>query len=64
MKHSFGLDVLVCPRCHKRLSLVAVIHDRAEVRRLLQHLRIFSERIPIRPARGPPDDFLEAYDFG
>ena len=63
MKHSFGLDVLACPKCHKRLLLVAVIHDRKEIRRLLEHLRIFSEPIPIRPARPPPDDFVESYDF-
>jgi hypothetical protein len=63
MKHSFGLDVLGCPRCPKRLRLVAVLHDRAEVRRLLQNLRMWSDPIAIRPARAPPDDLPDGFDF-
>jgi hypothetical protein len=43
MKHSFGLDVLGCPKCKARLRLVAVIFDRAELRRRLQHLCLFSD---------------------
>jgi hypothetical protein len=65
MKHSFGLDVLGCPRpgCKGRLALVAVIFDRAEVKRLLEHLRLFTEPIPVQSARDPPDLWTEAYDF-
>ena len=65
MKHSFGLDVLGCPKpgCKGRLTLVAVLFDRAEVKRLLQCLRIFSDPIPVRTARDPPDLWTEAYDF-
>ena len=65
MKHSFGLDVLGCPRpgCKGRLALVAVIFDRAEVKRLLGHLRLFTEPIPVQSARDPPDLWTEAYDF-
>jgi hypothetical protein len=51
MRYSFGLDVLGCPRCKKRLKLVAVILDRAEVERLLESLHLWSDPIPIRPAR-------------
>lgn len=63
MKHSFGLDVLGCPKCKARLRLVAVILARSEVKRLLQHLNIWSDPIPVRRARDPPELFAEAYDF-
>ena len=62
MKHSFGIDVLSCRRCKGRLQLVAVILDRKEVRRLLQHLRIWSDPLPVHPARGPPDE-PESFEF-
>ena len=65
--HAFpvGLDVLGCPTagCKGRLTLVAVIFDHAEVKRLLQCLRMFSEPIPVRRARDPPELWTEAYDF-
>jgi hypothetical protein len=55
MKYSFGLDVLACPRCGDRLAFSAVLVDRREVRRLLEHLSIFNI-LPASPlARGPPD---------
>lgn len=65
MKHSFGLDVLGCPTaaCKGRLTLVAVIVDHAEVKRLLQHLHLFSDPIPVRRARDPPELWTESYDF-
>ena len=62
MKHSFGLDVLKCPRCDGWLQLVAVLHDREEVRRLLEHLYLWSEPKPLHPARGPPDAH-QTFDF-
>ena len=62
MKHSFGLDVLGCRCCGGRMRLVAVIHDRKEVRRLLQNLRVWSDPLPVHPARGPPDE-PETFDF-
>ncbi len=62
MKHSFGIDPLSCRSCKGRMALVAVIHDRKEVRRLLQNLRIWSDPLPVHPARGPPDD-VDSFDF-
>jgi len=44
------------------MRLVAVIHDRKEVRRLLQHLRVWSDPLPVHPARGPPDE-PDSFDF-
>lgn len=55
MRRSFGLDVLGCRSCGGRMRFVAVVLDRAEVRRLLCHLRCFSDPLPIHPARGPPE---------
>ena len=65
MKHSLGLDVLGCPRpgCKGRLTFVAVIFDRDEVKRLVAHLRLFTEPIPLQSAREPPELWTEAYDF-
>ncbi len=62
MRHAFGLDVLACPRCDARLRFVAVLHEREEVRRLLEYLYLWSEPRPIHPARGPPDAH-ETLDF-
>jgi hypothetical protein len=65
MKHTFGLDVLGCPHagCKGRLALVAVLFDRDEVERLLEHLRFFTDPIPVQKDRGPPELWTEAYDF-
>ncbi len=62
MRRSFGIDVLSCPRCKGRLRFVAVLFDGAEVKRLLAHLRCFSDPLPMHPARGPPQH-EETFDF-
>jgi hypothetical protein len=41
----------------------ALIFDHAEVKRLLTHLRLFSDPIPVRRARDPPELWTETYDF-
>ena len=46
MKRTWGLDVLVCPRCAGPMRLVAAIEDPAVARRILCHLGL--------PARAPP----------
>jgi hypothetical protein len=62
MRHSFGLDVLSCPRCKARLRFVAVVFDPAEVKRLLAYLHCFSDPLPVHPARAPPGH-EESFDF-
>ncbi len=62
MRRSFGIEVLSCPRCKGRLRFVAVLFDGAEVKRLLAHLRCFSDPLPMHPARGPPQH-EETFDF-
>jgi CTP:molybdopterin cytidylyltransferase MocA len=54
MRRSLGLDVLACPRCGGRLTLIALIDEPAVVRRVLQHLGLPTEVPEARPARAPP----------
>ena len=51
---SLGLDVLACPHCGGRLTLIALIDDPGVVRRVLQHLGLPTEVPEARPARAPP----------
>jgi hypothetical protein len=54
MQRTFGLDVLVCPRCGGRLRLMALIEEAAVIKRILNHLGLPAE-IPVPlPARAPP----------
>ncbi len=54
MERSFGFDVLACPRCAGRMTLVALIRDAAVVTRILRHLHL-PDAVPVlRPAREPP----------
>ncbi len=54
MPHSFGFDVLACPRCPGRLTLVALIQKTAVILRILRHLGLPDELPVMRPARDPP----------
>jgi hypothetical protein len=36
MRRAFGLDVLVCPRCGRRLRLLGTIEDHAAIRAILE----------------------------
>ena len=54
MRRSLGLDVLDCPRCGGRLTLIAVIDDPAVIRRVLRHLGLSTEVPEPQPARAPP----------
>jgi hypothetical protein len=62
MKRSFGISILSCARCKGWLRFVAVLFDRTEIKRLLQHLRMWSEPLPPHPARAPPE-YEESFDF-
>ena len=46
MKRTWGLSVLVCPRCAGPMRLVSVIAEERVARRILEHLGL--------PARAPP----------
>ncbi len=58
MRRSLGLDVLACPRCGGRLTLIALIEDPAVIERILRHLGLPTELPEARPARAPPGQLL------
>ena len=42
----YELDVMACPKCGSRMSVIAVIRDPAEIRKIIKCLE--------RHGRGPP----------
>jgi len=54
MRRSFGLDVLACPRCGGRLTLIALIADPVVIARFLRHQGLPHTIPEARPARPPP----------
>ena len=54
MRRSLRFDVLACPRCGGRLTLIALIDDPAVIRRMLLHLGLPTGVPEARPARAPP----------
>jgi len=57
MQRSFGFDVLACPHCSGRLTLVALIQAPAVIARILTHLGLPVDVPMIRPSRAPPLPF-------
>ena len=47
-------DVLKCPRCGSRRLMLAAITNGPTIRRLLAHLGLPTEPLPVTPAREPP----------
>ena len=63
LRHGFDIDALKCPRCASSMRVVAVVHDRDECRRYMEHAGIPTREdvptrawdpVPIDPL--PPDD--------
>jgi len=54
LKRVFAKDVLKCPRCGSRRHMLAAISDGRTIRRILAHLGLPTEPLPIAPAREPP----------
>ena len=54
MRRAFDLDVLACPRCGGRMSLIATIDDPRVIRKILGHLGLATEVPQPRPFRAPP----------
>jgi len=46
MKRTWGLDVLACPRCNGKMTVIALIDDERVARKILRHLGL--------PSRAPP----------
>jgi hypothetical protein len=60
MRRVFDLDVLRCPRCGSRMSVIATIEATDVLRKILGHLALPSEppaALPPRPPPPPPDLF-------
>jgi hypothetical protein len=53
MKRTFGLDVLRCPRCDRRMRVIATVTAPPTVRRILEHLGVRADPLPRAPARDP-----------
>ena len=54
LRLTFKVDVLVCPKCHGRLKLLALVREPSSVARFLTPLGAPLEPPPLAPARGPP----------
>jgi hypothetical protein len=53
MHRAFGIDVLACPNCGRRLRLIATLHDPAVIGKILAHLsRSGQSPGPAPPASG------------
>ena len=55
MKRVFAIDALICPRCGGPRKLIALLTDGLIVRKILSHLRLPTEPLPLAPARAPPE---------
>ena len=51
-QRGWSIDVRRCPRCDAPMQFKAVLTEREEVRRLLEHLYLWSHPMPLHPARG------------
>jgi hypothetical protein len=51
MKRTWGLAVLECPRCARKMRVLATITEPATVRRILEHLGAYADPLPRAPAR-------------
>jgi len=51
LQRTFRVDVLECPKCQKRLSIIAFITDVIVVGKILAHLRLPTASEPPRPSR-------------
>jgi hypothetical protein len=63
MRRSFGFDVLSCADCGGRIRLLAVILDRAALRKILSHIGLSCDPPTPTAARAPPECDLLFDDF-
>ena len=54
LRRVYLIDVLTCPTCRGRRTLLAAIHDPDSIRRILHHLGLPAEPPAVAPARPPP----------
>jgi hypothetical protein len=63
LRRSFGFDVHSCAECGGQMKLLAVILDRAVIRRILSHIGLPREPPTPAAARAPPEPDLLLDDF-
>jgi hypothetical protein len=56
MRRTWGLDVLACPKCHRRLRVMATITDPDVIGAILEHLNLALKPPPRAAARRPAWD--------
>ena len=54
MLRAFGFDLLTCPNCSSKMTLIACILERSAIRKILTHLALPDELPTLTPARPPP----------
>jgi len=54
LKRVFNIDVSICPRCTKKMRIIAAIEDPNVIKKILDHLGLPSAPPRLHPARGPP----------
>jgi hypothetical protein len=58
MRRAFGYDLLSCRNCGGKMELLAVILERALIRKILSHLGLPNEPPAIKRARASPEPYL------
>ncbi len=56
LQRVYEVDVLVCPRCRGRRTVLAAIHDPDSIRRVLGAMGLQADVPELAPARGPPEE--------
>jgi hypothetical protein len=54
LRSVFAIDVLQCPRCPGRMTVIAVVTDPGPVQAILAHLGLPTQAPLLAPARAPP----------
>jgi hypothetical protein len=64
MKRTWGFDWLRCPRCSRRMQVIATLIDPVVVRKILEHLGVRASPLPRAPPRDPEADAEQPhFDF-
>ena len=59
----YEVDPLVCSRCQGQMRVIAFIHDKDVIRKILEHLNLWDVKQKLPPrANAPPMDFHTTYN--
>ena len=54
IKKVYEADPLLCPNCHHKMRIIALINESDVVERILRHLRLWNKGVRVLPERAPP----------